>query len=86
MDSISKCISFIKNRYKEFLNEKEGYKYIEEGYTESNHCLRTMAHFQEEHTFATNIQIFGIDPFRYKKIKKAIKEIFGDRLFDLVNW
>jgi hypothetical protein len=84
-NNIEECISIIKNRYKYFQKERKGYKHIEEEYFKEGNCLRITTHFDDnKHTFATNIQIIGINTKQYKKIKKILIKIFGDCiLFDI---
>ena len=84
--NIKDCKSVIQKRYKYFKDEMLGYKYIEESYIEEDKCLTILSKFEENHIFSTNIQIIGIDTEQYEEIKKTIKKIFGDKLFDPTNF
>lgn len=79
-NNIDECITFIKTRYKKFPKEKKGYKHIEEEYFEEDNYLMISSHFEEGHTFATRIEIVGINTEQYTKIKKTLVKIFGDCL------
>ena len=85
VNDLDDCINFIERRYKYFDKEKTGYRHIEEQYLKDKLCLHLMSHFEEKHTYATNIRIFGISEDQYINIRKTIKKIFGKHLFDLAN-
>ncbi len=83
-NDLEDCITIIKNRYKHFQKEKDGYKSVDMEYIEEDNYLEIKSHFCEDFTFSTNIQIMGISKEQHDKIEKILIKIFGD--FLALDW